>query len=93
VTNNDTYYQKKYPNKNAIAVQEVMFKLAKKYDGAVFDLFEVMGGLGSINDWERASLAASDRVHLSRKGYELQADLMTYAFQKALGDYLDKKYN
>jgi lysophospholipase L1-like esterase len=93
VTNNDTYYQKKYPNKNAIAVQEVMFKLAKKYDGAVFDLFEVMGGLGSINEWERASLAASDRVHLSRKGYELQADLMTYAFQKALGDYLDKKYN
>ncbi len=93
VTNNDTYYQKKYPNKNAIAVQEVMFKLAKKYDGAVFDLFEVMGGLGSINEWERASLAASDRVHLSRKGYELQADLMSYAFQKALGDYLDKKYN
>jgi lysophospholipase L1-like esterase len=93
VTNNDTYYQKKYPNKNAIAVQQVMYKLAKKYDGAVFDLFEVMGGLGSINDWQNANLAASDRVHLSKKGYELQADLMAVAFQKALGDYLDKKYN
>jgi lysophospholipase L1-like esterase len=93
VTNNDTYYQKRYPNKNAIAVQQVMYKLAKKYDGAVFDLFEVMGGLGSINDWQNANLAASDRVHLSKKGYELQADLMAAAFQKALGDYLDKKYN
>lgn len=92
VTNNDTYYQKKYPNKNAIAVQQVMYRLAKKHDGAVFDLFEIMGGLGSINQWQRAELAASDRVHLSRKGYELQADLMAYAFQKALGDYLDKKY-
>jgi len=92
VTNNDTYYQKRYPNKNALAVQQVMYKLAKKYDAAVFDLFEVMGGLGSINDWENARLAASDRVHLSKKGYELQADLMAVAFQKALGDYLDKKY-
>jgi lysophospholipase L1-like esterase len=70
-----------------------MFRLAKKYDGAVFDLFEIMGGLGSINEWENANLAASDRVHLSKKGYELQADLMAVAFKKALGDYLDKKYN
>jgi len=93
VTNNDTYYQKKHPNRNAMAVQQVMYKLAKKYDGAVFDLFEIMGGLGSISDWENADLAASDRVHLSKKGYELQADLMALAFQKALGDYLDKKYH
>jgi lysophospholipase L1-like esterase len=92
VTNNDTYYQKRHPNKNAIAVQQVMYKLARKYDGAVFDLFEIMGGLGSINQWQRAELAASDRVHLSKKGYELQADLMAQAFQKALGDYLDQKY-
>jgi len=92
VTNNDTYYQKRYPNKNAIAVQQVMYKLASKYDGAVFDLFEIMGGLGSINQWQRAELAASDRIHLSKKGYELQADLMAHAFQKALGDYLDQKY-
>lgn len=92
VTNNDTYFQKRYPNKNALAVQQVMYKLARKYDGAVFDLFEIMGGLGSINQWQRAELAASDRVHLSKKGYELQADLMAFAFQKALGDYLDRKY-
>ncbi len=92
VTNNDTYYQKRHPNKNAIAVQHVMHNLAKKYDGAVFDLFEIMGGLGSINDWQQAQLAASDRIHLSKKGYELQADLMAFAFQKALGDYLDQKY-
>ncbi len=93
VTNNDTYYQKKYPNKNALEVQQVMYRLAHKYDGAVFDLFEIMGGLGSINQWQHAELAASDRVHLSRKGYELQADLMAYAFQEALGNYLDKKYH
>jgi lysophospholipase L1-like esterase len=92
VTNNDTYYQKKYPNKNALKVQDSMYRLAAKYDGAVYDLFEIMGGLGSIKQWQHAQLAASDKIHLSKKGYELQADLMTIAFREAFGDYLDRKY-
>jgi lysophospholipase L1-like esterase len=91
VTNNDTYYQKSHPNKNAIKVQEVMYKLAAKYDGAVYDLFEIMGGLGSIKQWQRAELAASDKIHLSKRGYELQADMMSAAFREAFGNYLDKK--
>ena len=91
VTNNDTYYQKSHPNKNAIKVQEVMYRLAAKYDGAVYDLFEIMGGLGSIKQWQRAELAAADKIHLSKRGYELQADMMTAAFKEAFGNYLDKK--
>lgn len=92
VTNNDTYYQKKYPNKNALKVQDSMYRLAAKHNGAVYDLFEIMGGLGSIRQWQQAQLAASDKIHLSKKGYELQADLMTMAFREAFGDYLDRKY-
>lgn len=92
VTNNDTYYQKKYPNKNALKVQDSMYRLAAKYNGAVYDLFEIMGGLGSIKQWQGAELAAADKIHLSKKGYELQADLMTIAFREAFGDYLDRKY-
>ncbi len=92
VTNNDTYYHKKHPNKNAILVQESMYRLAAKYDGAVYDLFEIMGGLGSIRQWQNADLAASDKIHLSKKGYELQADMMTFAFREAFGNYLDKKH-
>lgn len=91
VTNNDTYYQKKQPNRNAIKVQETMYRLAEKYDGAVYDLFEIMGGLGSIKKWQSAQLAASDKIHLSKKGYELQADMMSIAFREAFGNYLDRK--
>ena len=91
MTNNDTYYQKSHPNKNAIKVQETMYRLAEKYNGAVYDLFEIMGGLGSIKQWQHAELAAADKIHLSRKGYELQADMMTVAFREAFGNYLDKK--
>jgi lysophospholipase L1-like esterase len=93
ITNNDTYYQKRSPNKNAYKVQESMHRLAEKYDGAVYDLFTIMGGLGSIDDWKDAQLAASDRIHLTKKGYELQADMMFEAFRKAFGDYLNEKYS
>lgn len=93
ITNNDTYYNRKYPNKNAIKVQEAMQRLAEKHNGAVYDLFAIMGGLGSIDDWRDANLAAKDRIHLTRSGYELQADLMFDAFRRSFGDYLDEFKN
>ncbi len=93
ITNNDTYYQKRQPNRNAYRVQESMHRLAEKYDGAVYDLFAIMGGLGSIDDWKDAQLAASDRIHLTKRGYELQADMMFEAFRSSFGDYLNEKYS
>ncbi|MEY3398885.1 MAG: hypothetical protein RL220_1479 [Bacteroidota bacterium] len=88
ITNNDTYYNKRYPNRNAFKVRETMLRLAEKHHGAVYDLFNVMGGLGSISDWRDAKLASSDLVHLTREGYELQADMMFQAIRDALGDYM-----
>lgn len=93
IVNNDTYFRKKHPNKNVFEIQRVLYKLAEKYDGAVYDMFEIMGGLGSIRDWQKAQLAMDDKIHLSYKGYELQADLMTEAFQEAFGNYLSSKNN
>jgi len=90
VTNNDTYYNRKRPNRNALQVQRAMYNLAMRHEGAVFDLFDVMGGLGSIDHWVASGLAAKDRIHFTRKGYELQADLMFDAFRKAFGDYLER---
>lgn len=89
ITNNDTYYQKKYPNRNAFQVQATMRRLAEKHGGALYDLFDVMGGLGSITQWKNANLASSDLIHLTREGYELQGDMMFTAIRNALGDYMD----
>ena len=91
ITNNDVYYQKKYPNRNGLKVQESMQRLAEKHNGAVYDLFAIMGGLGSIDDWRDSGLAAGDRIHLTKKGYELQADLMFEAFRNSFGNYLSQK--
>ena len=82
LTNNDSYYKKRYPNKNALKVSQVMRSLADKHDGAVWDLFGIMGGLGSVRDWQDAGLANEDKIHFTKAGYELQADLFFDAFRR-----------
>lgn len=91
LTNNDTYYKRNTPNRNAEAVRQSMFLLSEKHGAAVWDLFEIMGGLGSIKQWEDTGLAKSDHIHLTRKGYYLQAELLFEAFMQSYGDYLEVK--
>ncbi len=93
LNNNDTYIGGTTPNTNVFRVRDVINKLADRYDGGVYDFFAVMGGLGSIKKWEEQKLAALDKIHLTKKGYELQADLIAIAFRNSLGNFLDKKRN
>jgi lysophospholipase L1-like esterase len=93
LNNNDTYIGGTTPNTNVYRVREVINTLADRYNGGVYDFFSVMGGLGSIKNWEDQKLAAADKIHLTKKGYELQADLIAIAFRKSLGNFFDKKRN
>jgi lysophospholipase L1-like esterase len=61
-----------------------MVNLAKKYDAGMWDLFEIMGGLGSIKTWEAHDLAKRDRIHFTGEGYKLLGDLM---FAALMGEY------
>lgn len=88
LTNNDSYYRRRFPNPNAVAVRDVMKELCKERDAIYWDLFEVMGGLGSIDKWVEQGLAKSDRIHLSRDGYELQAKLLVMALEQSWLNYL-----
>jgi lysophospholipase L1-like esterase len=92
MTNNDSYYKRRYPNQNIFKVQKAMWNLAKEYNGAYWDLFEIMGGLNSIKLWVRNGLAQKDKVHFTKKGYHLNADLLFVAFREAYGDHLAAKY-
>ena len=92
MTNNDSYYKRRYPNQNIFKVQKAMWNLAKEYNGAYWDLFEIMGGLNSIKIWEKNGLAQKDKIHFTRKGYQLNADLLYIAFREAYGDHLSNKF-
>lgn len=96
ITNNDSYKRygrrKYYANQNALLVRESMLKLAKEYNVAVFDFFNVMGGLGSMATWASNGLGASDKIHFSSKGYKLMGDLMFNAILHSYEYHIEAKY-
>lgn len=91
VTNTDSYYKKRYLNKRAFEVQTAMQNLAKKHKAGYWDLFTIMGGLGSIKTWEKNGLAQKDRVHFKTAGYELIGDLMFSALMKEYARFVSIK--
>lgn len=90
-TNNDSYKRiarRKYQvNRNATEVQRVMHSLAKQTRGAVFDQFEIMGGMTSMYKWYTNKLAKYDRVHFTNEGYVLMGNLFYNAFVHAMEKY------
>jgi len=57
--------------------------LAKEYKGVFWDLFGIMGGTGSMSDWQTAGLAQSDKIHFTTDGYRLLGDLLFEAIMEA----------
>jgi lysophospholipase L1-like esterase len=72
----DNYMTRKIANKRPIKAEEAMFELMEKHHASVYDLYAVMGGYKSIYKWQKAGLAAKDKVHFNGRGYKLLADLM-----------------
>ncbi|MDQ3190047.1 MAG: GDSL-type esterase/lipase family protein [Bacteroidota bacterium] len=84
-TNTDSYYKKKYANEKSLEAREVMIKLAEKHGAGVWDMLNVMGGVGSIKNWERQGMAKRDLIHLTPDGYKIMGDLM---FNAILNSYI-----
>ncbi len=93
ITNNDSFRKirrRKYEvNRNGLLAREVFYRLAKDTDGAVWDQFEVMGGLKSMDKWFKANLAQKDRIHFTLAGYKLIGDLFSNALFNAFSEYSD----
>lgn len=87
---NDSYYRKKYLNKNIDRERTVIIELAKQYNMAVWDLYGIMGELGSSRTWQRNDLMTSDLVHFTREGYHFKGKLYIDAFMKFM-DQLETK--
>jgi lysophospholipase L1-like esterase len=97
LTNSDSYRPHSRrswrPNPNALRVQKVMHALAQREGVAVWDLFEVMGGLGSAKTWETNGLLQHDKVHFTGKGYTLLGDLLFEALINHYQTHLSRQQN
>lgn len=95
ITNNDSYIKvsrRRYNvNPNGRLAREVFYRLAKDTDGAVWDQFEVMGGLRSMDQWRLAGLAQDDRVHFTTAGYQLVGNLFSKALFDAYIKYTERQ--
>ncbi|MCC6371485.1 MAG: hypothetical protein IT236_10815 [Bacteroidia bacterium] len=90
-TTTDNYIKRKTSNKRTITAREAMFELMNKHNVAVWDLFSLMGGYKSMTKWNKAGLAARDKVHFTGKGYVLLGNLMFEAFMKSYYQQLSAK--
>ena len=92
-TNNDSYRKQKrryLKHPNGELAKDAFFKLAEKYKAGIFDMFSLMGGLGSMSHWEKAGLAKKDKVHFTHAGYVFLGDMFYEAFLKAYYNHIAK---
>ena len=75
-------FQKKHIKENEVVRQNIL-QLAQKYNCAVWDWYEIMGGKGAVEEWRKYKLCQYDRVHLNQQGYQLQGKLFYNALIKA----------
>ena len=87
MTNNDSYKKVKVKRKthyevnlNGKIVEDAFIEMGKKYNAAVWNQFDILGGLKSMQSWEEAGLAKKDKVHFTNEGYRLLGDLFYNAF-------------
>ncbi|MDR0833849.1 MAG: GDSL-type esterase/lipase family protein [Candidatus Symbiothrix sp.] len=80
ITNNDSFRKtgkKRYTvNHNGLIAREAFYELAERHQGGVWDLFELMGGLSSMKQWQDAGLAKVDKIHFTKDGYLFLGDLL-----------------
>lgn len=86
-TTTDNYIKRRTSNRRTITAREAMFELMQKHGLAVWDLFSLMGGYKSMARWNKAGLAARDKVHFTARGYVLLGHMMSEAFLKAYKNY------
>jgi lysophospholipase L1-like esterase len=87
---NDAFFQKKYLNRNVARERKVVKELAKKYQAAVWDMYGIMGELGSCKTWYKNGLMRYDLVHFSASGYTLKGEMFAESFLKWL-EQMDRR--
>jgi LysM repeat protein/lysophospholipase L1-like esterase len=87
----DSYRKNSVPNPNVEKISDALTTYALRNNLASWDFFQVMGGMGSVQAWHQYYLAQDDRLHLTKRGYELQAQLLFDALMKGYESYKNRR--
>ncbi len=85
-------FQRKFVNTFAAAYSKSILDLSPTLDYGVWDLYSQFGGLYGVDNNSKRSLIGGDKVHYTKAGYELQAEMFVDALVKSFEAYklLDK---
>ncbi len=87
---NDSYYRRRYPNKNTAEAEKVIIETAKESGCGVWNFYQIMGGFNSSHLWHKDLLMAYDRIHFTNSGYIIKGDLLFNAILKAYDNHIEK---
>ena len=95
VSNNDSYKKvgrRKYQvNPNGLVAEQAFLELGKQHNAAVWDFFDIMGGLKSMERWQEVGLAQKDKIHFTNQGYSLIGDLLFNALMDRYKEHLNHR--
>lgn len=74
-TSPPSYFKRKYPNTIVADYAKKVLETAVENNVAVWDMFQALGGLFSVDENYKKGLMSKDKVHYSKAGYELQGKL------------------
>ncbi|MCC7232820.1 MAG: hypothetical protein IT242_07750 [Bacteroidia bacterium] len=83
--------RKRVKNPVVKEVRATIIRYARDNGHAYWDLYETAGGYGSMAKWYAAGMADRYRVHFSRKGYQMQGELLVEAILESYARYLKMK--
>lgn len=96
ITNNDSFKSRRVKKKriyevnpNGKIVEQAFMELGAEYNAAVWNQFDIMGGLKSMQDWQNEGLAQRDKIHFTRDGYILMGDLLYNALIERYLEHLE----
>ncbi len=94
VTNNDSFKRTRrrgyYVNPNGTLAESAFLRLGKNYGAGVWNMFDIMGGLKSMQKWEASGLAKRDKIHFTDEGYLLLGDLLFNALMDKYSEHLKR---
>lgn len=76
-----------YLQQNIKMTRETIIRYCRAQKLAFWDLYNVMGDYRAVDRWRKYNLVQKDLMHFSRKGYQIQGDLLLRALMKGYYDY------